>query len=324
MDYRSTIMDTLEFLRKKEVAEKQTFKARAYSVVLKQLQDIPHIRTMNDLASVKGMGEKITQKIQEILDGMDRYSEKKEEMKDVIATTDALLHIYGVGPAKANELVQKGIRSISHLRERVQMEPSLLHEKQHIGLRYYEDLLQRIPWSEMKQHENMLKTLLPLQKYGMTMDVVGSYRRGLPSSGDIDVLLRISRKTSVKDCMQCLQPYLREVLAQGSKKIMAICQLPGGICRRLDILFTPDHEYVYSLLYFTGCDQFNVALRRYCIEKGYRLNEHALTSDTSEEIPPMETEADLFQFLHLQYKTPMERISAESVCPLSKIKYPAP
>ena len=317
MDYRSTIIDTLEFHRKSEIANQQPFKARAYSVVLKEIQGLLIVRNMEDLKGVKGMGDKITQKIQSIFDKANLVENKEKEKVKLI---DDLLKIYGVGPVKANELVKKGISSISHLKEQLHIDPSLLHEKQKIGLRYYDDLIQRIPWSEMKEHEAMLEFLLPIKKYNLTINIVGSFRRGLPSSGDIDVLIRLpkSSKDKARDiiskCFNCLQPYIKEILAYGPKKFMGISQLPHCPYRRIDLLFTPYDEYAYSLLYFTGSDQFNVSLRKYCIERGYRLNEHGLTSISSmETIPSIETEAEIFQFLGLHYKHPVERISAESI-----------
>jgi hypothetical protein len=40
MDYKPLIIDALEVLRKKEMMEKQPFRARAYSMVIKQLLQI--------------------------------------------------------------------------------------------------------------------------------------------------------------------------------------------------------------------------------------------------------------------------------------------
>ena len=49
--------------------------------------------------------------------------------------------IWGVGPSKAQEIYSKGIRSIEELKTKT----DLLNKNQKIGLKYYEDLLHKIP-----------------------------------------------------------------------------------------------------------------------------------------------------------------------------------
>ena len=39
MDYKSLLIDALDTMRKKEVLEKQTFRARAYATVIRQLKE---------------------------------------------------------------------------------------------------------------------------------------------------------------------------------------------------------------------------------------------------------------------------------------------
>ena len=66
------------------------------------------------------------------------------------------MNIHAVGPKKANELVKQGITTIDQLREKKE----LLNEKQLIGLKYYEELLERIPREEIVRHEGLLKKFL--------------------------------------------------------------------------------------------------------------------------------------------------------------------
>lgn len=54
-----------------------------------------------------------------------------------------LSNVYGIGPIKARELVDKeGIKTIQELREK---QESVLNVVQKIGLKYYEDIQERIP-----------------------------------------------------------------------------------------------------------------------------------------------------------------------------------
>jgi DNA polymerase/3'-5' exonuclease PolX len=89
----------------------------------------------------------------------------------------------------------------------------------------------------------------------------------------------------------------------------------GGKARRLDILMTPENEYSYALLYFTGSDKFNVAFRQHALNRGYTLNEHTLKPmrDGLSEPPYMSTENDIFRFLGLRYIEPSQRVDGNQI-----------
>lgn len=348
MDFTAHIIDALSVLQQRDLAEKQPFKARAYSTVIKQLKEKQKqgqpIRSYDDLQGITGLGEKIQKKIHEILEtGQLRSAEKAKELYHT-ESLKAFQQIYGVGPVKAKELVDQGFRTIEDIRQAIRQQPSPhgldhvrgviasppLNEKQLVGLHYYEDLLQRIPRQEMDEHKQFLHEYLPAELV-FDSEIVGSYRRGLPSSGDIDMLLKAAPVKSVVRTIQHLftefveelkeEGYIKEILALGPHKCMAICQLAGKPARRLDLLMVPEEEYAYSMLYFTGSDQFNVAFRQHCLSKGYTLNEHALTPLTplNESVikpPRMETEQDIFRFVGLRYVAPQDRVDNRQIVPL--------
>jgi len=319
MDYRDIMIDALDTLRKRDLAEKQQFKARAYQTVITQLKQLPHIYSQEDLKAVTGRGEKIQKKIDEIFaTGQLKTAEKAKEIYHV-AALDLFQQIYGIGPTKATELVKAGYRTIADLRTN----PTLLNDKQLIGLQYYEALIQRIPREEMMQHEQLLL------KHLKDMMVVGSYRRGAADSGDIDVLLRVPTGTDQKAVKAQLAAYVKtlqqtgyicEVLALGEHKCMAICRLGAAATpRRLDLLMIPEDQYASALLYFTGSDKFNVAFRQHALDRGYTLNEYGLTRKNEEArpVPPMKEEKDLFVFLGLSYVPPTSR-NTSTLPPLRK------
>jgi DNA polymerase beta len=327
-DQRQTIIDSLEILRKRDIAEKEPFKARAYAKVISQLKthDQP-ITSYEDVKNIKGIGEKISKKIKEILETGQLTSAVKAMELYPIAALDALQHIYGVGPAKAKELVDSGITSIAQLRDEVKKNPKLLNDKQKIGLQYYEDLLERIPRQEMEEHQELLQFLLPEDMKNYDMDIVGSFRREAATSGDIDVLIRIPEGTNAQVAKQNLANYVKnlkdngyieEILALGEHKCMAISRIPNGKARRLDLLLTPDEEYAYAILYFTGSDKFNVAFRQHALQKGYTLNEHALKPirEGVRPVPYMKSEKDIFQFLGLRYVEPSQRVDGNQIQPI--------
>lgn len=324
-DYKPIIIDALEVLRKRDVAEKEVFKARAYAKVISQLKthEAP-IKSYEDVKNIEGIGEKISKKIKEIMETGQLASAERAKTLYNIDALDALQNIYGVGPAKASELVKAGITSIAALREAVEANPKLLNDKQKIGLIYYEDLLERIPRAEMEEHKDTLEALKPVDMEEYETEIVGSFRREAPTSGDIDVLIRMPEGTSPKEAKERLAEYvemligfgyIEEVLALGEHKCMAISRIFKGKARRLDLLMTPTEEYAYAILYFTGSDKFNVGFRQYALDKGYTLNEHALTPirEGVQEVPFMETEKDIFKFLGLRYIEPSKRVDSHQI-----------
>jgi DNA polymerase/3'-5' exonuclease PolX len=325
-DFKQTIIDALDVLRKRDVANKEPFKARAYSKVINQLKAHEGaITSYEDVRLIDGIGDKISKKIKEILETGELASAEKAKMLYNIDALDAFQNIYGVGPAKASELVADGYTSIDELREAVKANPKILNDKQKVGLKYYEDLLERIPREEMEEHRDILHTLLPDEMETYDMEIVGSFRRGAETSGDIDVLIRVPTGVTVAEAGEMLKlyvtmldgfGYIEEVLALGDHKCMAISRMYGGKARRLDLLMTPDDEYAYALLYFTGSDRFNVAFRQWALDKGYTLNEHKLTAIREEgvlSVPYMRGEKDIFKFLGLRYVDPSRRVDGKQI-----------
>lgn len=321
MDYKASIIAALDVMRKKELAEKQPFKARAYATVIGQLKaHEAAITSYEDIKGIQGIGAKISDKIKEILaTGELKAAERAKAAHDMDAL-EAFQLIHGVGPVKANELVKAGFKTIVELREKGL---DHLNDKQKIGLQYYEAILERIPRAEMDEHARAVAAFVPAE---LEYEIVGSYRRGAADSGDIDVLLRsrsnLSDKATgslLKKCVKsmCEKGYMVEVLAEGTKKVLGICSIGNGKFRRLDLIVTPENEYAYQILYFTGSMKFNVAMRAWALEHGYTMNEHGMKPTKGAPEPPyMRSEEDIFAFLGLLYIPPTERVDKRQIIAL--------
>lgn len=319
-DKREHIIAELQVIQKKEQQDRNVFKARAYTKVIQQLQErTAPVYGWTDLAEIQGIGEGIRKKIQEVLDTGVIANAEAIRKESGFGAKERFLKVYGIGPVKAKALVDAGFRTIEELRTAVEKDGKLLNEKQKIGLRYYEDIEERIPRAEMDLHAAMLqKTAEAAIKIPFSLAVVGSYRRKAPTSGDIDVLISFPDAASVAEATGWFvkfrealreKKYLEEALAEGPKKWMGMCRLRGNPrARRLDMLLTPKEEYAYALLYFTGSDKFNIAMRRRALDKGYTMNEHGMESTKKKEAPPfMKTEEDIFKFLEIPYVAPENR-----------------
>ena len=320
------IISELDVLRRTCASEEAgVHKARQYATAIKTIRGLTgEIKTMADVPTGKGtgIGEKIQEKIEEILATGSLASAERARATKAPDVLDVFQNIYGVGPKKAADLVAAGYTSLEGLRAAAALSANakLLTKNQRIGIRYYADLLERIPRAEMDEHNAVLMARKPAALEGI---VVGSYRRGRPDSGDIDMMIctrsaEVNSEAALKDYVKALQDagYLKEVLAIGPHKCLAICQLAGKAARRLDLLVTPPESFACSVFYFTGSDGFNVAVRALAKEKGFTLNEHGLfrggSSTGGVAVAGLKTERDIFTALGLQWKEPVERTGPEA------------
>ena len=201
-DKRPLIVSQLKLMRDVEKANKQPFKVAAYTKVIKSLEQLDKpLNTLEDLdaASIPGLGKGIKEKIVQIMENGKLEQVESIDMDKQNAISQ-FMQIMSVGPVKAKALVEThNIMSIEELRKKAS---ELLNNKQQIGLKYYEDFNLRIPRKEMDKHyafiEKHIKKVNPEIQFEMT----GSYRRGLPTSGDIDVLITGGDKDSLSKIVE--------------------------------------------------------------------------------------------------------------------------
>jgi DNA polymerase/3'-5' exonuclease PolX len=314
-----SIFKTLETFEKEN---REHFKARVYKKTIDALEDLPgdviEHHHIDAITSVRGIGKKIGEKIAAFIETgtIPMYDKIKsqDKLRDIKET---LGNIYGIGHVKAKDLVEKhDIKSLDELRKH----PELLNSKQTIGLKYYEELLERIPRVETIAHEKYIVKVF--NDIGAQAYVMGSYRRQTPDNGDIDVLVCSKGDDQGKytQGIEILRSkgYLKEDLAFGGKKYMGICKLNGlrkntrlnPKHRRIDIMFSTMVEAPFALLYFTGSADLNKKMRARALSMGYSINEHTIIDkNTKEPITghKFKTEKDIFNFLKMDYIEPQNR-----------------
>jgi DNA polymerase beta len=309
MDYKELIIESLEILKKDEVINKNNWKARAYSIVIRNLEEFENpIYSIDDIKNIKGIGKSIKEKITEIIE--TGTLKKLDKIKEDQINIDDLIRIHGIGNVKAIELYTKyNIKTIADLEKH----PEFLNNKQLLGLKYYKEFELKIPRTEMIKHETYIKSIIANYDSNIQFELVGSFRRGLPQSGDIDIIITSDTTSNnatntIADIINLFKKdkYIIDDFAEGEHKYMGICKLKRHKhFRRIDILYATKDVWPYSLLYFTGNKDFNVKLRKLALSKGYSLNEYGL-SDINTELT---TEEEVLNFLGLKYIEPFERTS---------------
>lgn len=329
---KDIIINNLERLKTIHLKEGDKFRALAYTKALKELKLLPEINTIDDVKGIKGIGKNILEKIKEILE-----TGKLEILKDVKNTnkiTQELLQVHGIGQQKVIELIEKhNISSIEDLKEKIKTDNTLLNDVQMKGLLYVDFFQKRIPRKEMEKHNEYITTLVKSIDPKLNATIVGSYRRGLTDSGDIDVL--INHEDDIEDNILIYKKiidtfkkdkYIIETFASGNKKFMGVSKLKRHKSfRRLDLLYTNNNEYPFSLMYFTGSGAFNILIRNIAISQGYSLSEHGLKYLSGDKKGyfvegDFKTEEDVFKFLGLKYIEPKDREKIKDLSQLEKYK----
>jgi DNA ligase (NAD+) len=318
--FNEEFIDILDKLSNIMLKQGEPFRARAYQKAQETIMSYPEdITNPSQLKGLPGIGETIMEKLNEYVQTGTLAVLEREKTNPINILTD----VYGIGPKKAKELVDNGIKTIEELRAR---QDELLNDIQKVGLKYYEQILERIPRSEIEEYKQIFNSVFsrdPKSKY----EIVGSYRRGAQSSGDIDVIITSNSASVYKNFIDELikQKVIIHVLSRGLSKTLVIAKLPGNnVARRVDFLYSPPEEFPFAILYFTGSKAFNTVMRQKAVDQGYTLNEHGLSlmenKVKGQKVEqPFENEQAIFDFLKLEYKTPVERRDGRAVINVSDV-----
>jgi putative phage-type endonuclease len=292
-------------------------RARVYRRAQETILSIPEdIYGPEDVAGKPGIGPTILEKLQtyEKTGTLNILEREKDNPENILSD------VYGVGPKKAKELVAKGITTIAQLRER---QSEVLNDVQRVGLKYYEDILEKIPRAEIDEYAKVFQSVYEKisKTTEMKYEIVGSYRRGVAFSGDIDVIITAKNATAFKEWINELiaQKNIIEVLSRGSSKCLVISRLAeGSRARRVDFLYTTPEEYPFAVLYFTGSKGFNATMRGYALKQGLSLNEHGLSKMVDKKKEEklslnIVDERGIFDYLGLVYKEPKSRVDGRAV-----------
>lgn len=308
-----------------------SFKIRELTDTIKALSDdYNEIDSIYDAEKIlldygKKKPDKTLLKIKEILEtGTLKVVEEAKNDPKVIAVNN-LTKIYSIGIKKAIELYEKyNIVTIDDLKTQFKAKSNILHDKQIIGLKYYDDLCERIPKNEMDEYNKILSDIVLSIDSDINFSINGSYRRKMSTSGDIDVLISSYNGNARKNFILELKKagIIKDILADGSKKFMGISKLDNREkFRHIDIIECKKNEYPFAQLYFTGSGGFNAKMRGMALEKGYSMNEYCLSHKSTkkqlstEEIfskigkENFENEKDIFDFLDIEYVLPENRVN---------------
>ena len=176
------------------------------------------------------------------------------------------------------------------------------------GIKYFDDISERIPRSEIDDYLasiiRIADELKSKSNIDGSVDIVGSYRRGAETSGDIDVIITSNSGTFYNMFLDILikEGIIVDMLSRGKTKSMCVSKLPGKKYRRLISCIA----HLMSM-HFQLCisqdqnNQYDSKIQS--ITNGYTLNEHGLyKSNCKEKVNcHFNTEQDIFEYLKMEY-----------------------
>ncbi|KAL5520081.1 hypothetical protein ACEPAG_1741 [Sanghuangporus baumii] len=172
-------------------AEDGPYKVRAFQRACKAIDALPEpITSGAEALKIVGIGEGIARRIDEYLNQDSEiippkllYPQKTPEETEREKCVKELKRVPGIGPVKAMKLYDAGCRSLADLK-RPEYSESLASPSR-AALDYVDHLGKRVTRAEV---DSVIQTIRPLISSEIRMHPVGSYRRGLPTCSDIDII----------------------------------------------------------------------------------------------------------------------------------------
>lgn len=282
-----------------ELKGENPFKVRAYQTgarALEAIEDVELARLIagEELKSVKGIGDALSQKITELhTTGRLEYFEKLKASID--PNMVELLQIPGLGPKKIRALHDKlGVTNIAALTAacgdgRVAALDGFgekTQEKILAGIKNREAYGRRhLWWDAWEVAEPIVAGLKKLPQVKRA-EAAGSLRRGMETVGDLDFIVAASEVTPVFEWFTRL-PQVKEVTALGETK--ASVRFQSGL--QADLRIVPDEQFVFALHHFTGSKDHNVQMRQRALTRGLSLSEWGLVPAEGEGTAKAKAEA---------------------------------
>jgi DNA polymerase (family 10) len=323
-DPKQDVLDMLKELAELTILDEgdpQSFRVRAYENASHGIGafvgDLGAL-DLKGLQAIENVGKSTAEKIRELLT-TGKVAKLEGLRAKHPASVVALMRLPGVGPkAVARLRAELGVQSLDDLR--AALAAHKLAPLKGFGLKSEGKIAEslarldaqgaasRTPISVALPIADRLVSRL-LEVPGVThAEFCGSLRRFSETVGDIDVVVVAKDAAVVMDAVVAM-PLVDRVLGRGDTKTSFVT--PRGI--QVDVRVVAAHQLGAALMYFTGSKAHNVKLRQRALQRGYTLNEYALTALEGGKVIASVTEEEIYAALGLPLIPPVLREDAGEI-----------
>ncbi len=264
-----------------EIRGDNPFKVRAFRTAADAIEALPFDVAglggdPHKLKEIKGIGEGMTKKIQELL-ATGALEEHQTLRAEYPPTLLDLLEIEGVGPKKVKLFFDTlGIKTVADLEAAARA--GKIRDLPRVGAKNEEKILRSIEgWkgrvgrfliSDAERTVARLVEMLHALPGVRRVEPAGSFRRRRETVGDLDFLVTAERPADVMERF-CKAG---EPIARGETK----CSIKLSSGMQADLRVVPDESFGAALHYFTGSKTHNVAIRSLGVRRGLTINEYGV------------------------------------------------
>ncbi|MFN0059111.1 MAG: DNA polymerase/3'-5' exonuclease PolX [Planctomycetota bacterium] len=290
-----------------EILGANPFKARAFENGARAVESLGgELRQRIEagtLTDVRGIGASLAKIIGEFVT-TGTAKEYDELCAQVPATLLDLTQIPGLGPKKIKALYEQlGVQSIPELESAARAER--VRTLKGFGVKSETEILggiERLRKFQGRYRRDVAEAVA--ERFVLALraapgvervELAGSYRRGLETVGDLDLLCATRDPEAARAAFLAVSG-IREREAEGETKCRVIADEGIGV----DLRLIAPASFTAALLYFTGSKEHNTRMRGIAKDRGLKLNEYGLwTAD--EKALPLADERAGYQHLGLEF-----------------------
>ncbi|NXA36285.1 DPOLL polymerase, partial [Eudromia elegans] len=182
-NHNQCITEKLEVLAKAYSVQGDKWRSLGYSKAINALKSYHKpVTSYQEACKIPGIGKRMAEKILEILES--GHLRKLDHISENVPVLELFSNIWGAGVKTAQLWYQQGFRTLDDIRTKAS-----LTSQQAVGLKHYEDFLERMSREEAAEIEQTVRQAALALNPGLVCVACGSYRRGKPTCGDVDVLV---------------------------------------------------------------------------------------------------------------------------------------
>ena len=293
-----------------EIKGDNPFKIRAYRNAVRTIENLSDdlskmVEEGVDLSKIPTIGEKIAQKIEEIVK-TGKLSKLEKLQNEFPPHLLDILCVEGIGPKRTKVLYESlDIDSLEDLKdaalahkirelegfdeklEKLILKGTLLAKKE--GKRFL--------YADIEPYAEALVKYLKNSKDILKVKIAGSFRRRKETVGDLDIIVT---SYDTKKAIEYFVKYegIKEVISQGKTRSTVILNTD----LQVDLRSVSSESYGAALHYFTGSKSHNISIRKMAQQMGLKVNEYGVFRDDVKIAG--ESEEQMYRSVGLSYIEP--------------------